>query len=173
MATATSVATPRSDAATPGLAGKYLTFALGDEEYGLPVLRVREIIKMMEITVVPQVPAYVKGVINLRGKVIPVVDLRLKFNFPSIDYTERTSIIVVHVTLSTGPIMMGIVVDAVSEVLSISAEEIEATPEFGADMKTDYLQGLAKIKGRVKLLLDLDQVFGRDGTFARGAGLSV
>jgi purine-binding chemotaxis protein CheW len=171
MATAINETTSTTPT-TPGqaLVGKYLTFALGEEEYGLPVLRVREIIKMMDITVVPQVPPYVKGVINLRGKVIPVVDLRLKFNFPSIDYTERTSIIVVHVTLASGSMMMGIVVDAVSEVINIAADEIEATPEFGDDMKTDYLQGLAKIKGKVKLLLDLDQVFGGERTFARGIG---
>jgi purine-binding chemotaxis protein CheW len=144
------------------LAGKYLTFALGDEEYGLPVLRVREIIKMMDITVVPQVPHYVKGVINLRGKVIPVVDLRRKFGFADMDYTDRTSIIVVEVTGAAGPVMMGIVVDAVSEVLNIAADEIEQTPDFGEQVNTDYMKGVAKVKGKVEILLDLDRVFSLD-----------
>jgi purine-binding chemotaxis protein CheW len=151
------------------LAGKYLTFALGEEEYGLPVLRVREIIKMMDITVVPQVPHHVKGVINLRGKVIPVVDLRLKFGFPENDYSERTSIIVVQVTMSGASALMGIVVDAVSEVLNIAADDIEETPDFGDTVRTDYLNAVAKVKGTVKLLLDLDRVFGTErgtaGTF--------
>jgi purine-binding chemotaxis protein CheW len=140
------------------LAGKYLTFAISEEEYGLPVLKVREIIKMMSITKVPQAPQHVRGVINLRGKVIPVIDVRLKFGFASQDYTERTCIIVVDVTLPAGPVMMGIIVDQVSEVLSITAEEIEPTPEFGEHVETNYMKGMAKVKGKVKILLDLDQV---------------
>ena len=147
------------------LAGKYLTFALSNEEYGLPVLKVREIIKMMDITTVPQVPGHVRGVINLRGKVIPVVDLRLKFSFASQDYTERTCIIVVEVALTNGAVMMGIIVDHVSEVLSITPEEIEQTPEFGERVQTDYMKGIAKVKGKVKILLDLDRVLGSDGSF--------
>ena len=153
-------------AATSELAGKYLTFALGDEEYGVPVLKVREIIKMMDITAVPQVPRHVKGLINLRGKVIPVVDLRLKFSFAEHGYTERTCIIVVEVALATSNVMMGIVVDAVSEVLTITAAEIEQTPEFGERVTTDYMKGVAKVKGKVKILLDLDRVLGTDGTIA-------
>jgi purine-binding chemotaxis protein CheW len=153
-------------AATSDLVGKYLTFALGDEEYGVPVLKVREIIKMMDITSVPQVPRHVKGVINLRGKVIPVVDLRLKFEFADHGYTERTCIIVVEVALSTSKVMMGIVVDAVSEVLTIAADEIEQTPEFGERVTTDYMKGVAKVKGKVKILLDLDRVLGTDGTIS-------
>ena len=101
------------------LAGKYLTFALSAEEYGLPVLKVREIIKMMDITAVPQVPGHVKGVVNLRGKVIPVVDLRVKFGLGSQDYTDRTCIIVVEVVMLASRVMMGIIVDHVSEVLNI------------------------------------------------------
>jgi purine-binding chemotaxis protein CheW len=153
-------------AATSELVGKYLTFALGDEEYGVPVLKVREIIKMMDITSVPQVPRHVKGVINLRGKVIPVVDLRLKFSFAEHGYTERTCIIVVEVALATSKVMMGIVVDAVSEVLTITADEIEQTPEFGERVTTDYMKGVAKVKGKVKILLDLDRVLGTDGTIS-------
>ena len=142
-----------------GVAGKYLTFGLGKEEYGLPVLKVREIIKLMDITAVPQAPPHVKGVINLRGKVIPVVDLRLKFQLPSQEYTERTSIIVVDVAGTHGNILMGIIVDSVSEVLNIVADEIEKTPDFGDHVRTDYMRGVAKVKGTVKILLDLDKVF--------------
>ena len=143
-----------------GLAGKYLTFALAAEEYGLPVLKVREIMKIMEITAVPQAPGHVKGVINLRGKVIPVVDLRLKFGFPHREFDERTCIIVVEVALQSSNVMMGVVVDAVSEVLTISADEIEATPEFGDHVNTEFMKGVAKVKGKVKFLLDLDRIFG-------------
>jgi purine-binding chemotaxis protein CheW len=146
--------------ATSSLPGKYLTFALAGEEYGLPVLKVREIIKILNITAVPQSPQHVKGVINLRGKVIPVVDLRLKFGFMSQDYDERTCIIVVEVALQTSKVMMGVVVDAVSEVLTITADEIEATPDFGEHVNTEFMMGVAKIKGRVKFLLDLDRIFG-------------
>ena len=148
------------------LVGKYLTFALGNEEYSVPVLKVREIIKIMDITAVPQVPQYVKGVVNLRGKVIPVVDLRLKFGFPAQDYTERTCIIVVEVALATGARMMGIIVDHVSEVLNVTGEQIEQTPEFGDEIQTDYMKGIAKVRGQVKILLDLDRVLGVDGTIA-------
>jgi purine-binding chemotaxis protein CheW len=155
------------------LAGKYLTFALDKEEYGLPVLKVREIIKIMDITAVPQVPACVKGVINLRGKVIPVVDLRVRFGLAAQAYTDRTSIIVVEVALTSSRVMMGIIVDEVSEVLSISAEEIEDTPQFGEQVNTDYMRGVAKVKGTVKILLDLDRILGSDsaigGAFSKAA----
>jgi purine-binding chemotaxis protein CheW len=143
-------------------ADKYLTFALGDEEYGVPVLKVREIIKMMDITAVPQVPPHVKGVINLRGKVIPVVDLRVKFAFPRQDYTERTCIVVVDVNMPSGTILMGVVVDAVSEVLSIAAHEIQLTPDFGGQVAADCISGMARVKDAVKILLDLDLVLGAD-----------
>lgn len=154
-------------AATPSmaaLAGKYLTFALNAEEYGLPVLKVREIIKILDITAVPQAPHHVKGVINLRGKVIPVVDLRLRFGFPPAEYDERTCIIVVEIALQTSKVMMGVVVDAVSEVLTITGDEIEATPEFGEQVDTKFMKGVAKVKGRVKFLLDLDCIFGSDAS---------
>ncbi len=163
MATAAAPAnemTSTRAAFTRELAGKYLTFVLGSEEYGLPVLRVREIIRMMDITMVPQVPDYVKGVINLRGKVIPIIDLRLKFSFEPIGYGVRTSIIVVEVNAASGRQMTGIVVDDVSEVLSIAADEIEETPEFGSAVTTDYMKGVATVKGKVRILLDIDRVFG-------------
>ena len=111
--------------------GKYLTFSLAAEEYGVPVLKVREIIKMMDITAVPQVPHYVRGVINLRGKVITVVDLRLKFGFAAQEQTDETAIVVVEVKVDGGKILMGIVVDSVSDVLNIQLDEIEDTPAFG------------------------------------------
>jgi purine-binding chemotaxis protein CheW len=149
--------------------GKYLTFALGQEEYGLPVLKVREIIKIMEITAVPQVPAHVKGVINLRGKVIPIIDLRLKFGLPAAEPTERTCIIVVDVELDTRRILLGIVVDSVSEVLNVAKDEIEATPDFGERLDTTYMRGLAKIKGKVKILLDLDRIFALDAGLTQAA----
>jgi purine-binding chemotaxis protein CheW len=149
------------------LAGKYLTFALAGEEYGLPVLRVREIIKVMDITVVPQVPAYVRGVINLRGKVIPVIDLRLKFNFEAKEANDRTAIIVVELELPGGRTLVGVLVDAVSEVLNIAGDEIEPTPTFGDQVDTTFMRGVAKVKGTVKILLDLDRVFEAEGTLPR------
>jgi purine-binding chemotaxis protein CheW len=151
------------------LAGKYLTFALGDEEYGLPVLQVREIIKVMEITQVPQVPAHVRGVINLRGRVVPVIDLRLKFGLPPREYSERTCIVVVDVTSARGSAVMGVIVDRVAEVVHVAATEIDPTPHFGEDVNTDCVLGLARVKGSVKILLALDQVLDADGQFSARA----
>jgi purine-binding chemotaxis protein CheW len=133
------------------------------------VLKVREIIKMMDITGVPQVPGHVKGVINLRGKVIPIIDLRLKFGLPAADYTERTCIIVVEVQLETRRVMLGVIVDWVSEVLNIATEEIEQTPDFGERLDTAYMQGVAKIKGTVKILLDLDRILSADTLLSKAA----
>lgn len=138
--------------------GKYLTFTLDKEEYGLEILKVREIIGMMEITSVPQTPNYVKGVVNLRGRVIPVIDLRLKFGLPATEWTERTCIIVVDVRGEAGVMQMGIVVDAVSEVMNILGDDIEPTPSFGTRLNTQYILGIAKVRGRVKILLDIDKV---------------
>jgi purine-binding chemotaxis protein CheW len=140
--------------------GKYLTFSLANEEYGIGILKVKEIIGMMPITPVPRTPAYVKGVINLRGKVIPVVDLRLKFEMKEIGYTERTCIIVVETRGQLGSVLVGIVVDSVSEVLNIRAADIEETPMFEARLDTDYILGMAKINGGLKILLDIDKVLG-------------
>jgi len=146
-------------------AGKYLTFVLGEEFYGIPVLKVREIIRLVPITLVPKMPNYIKGVINLRGKIIAVVDLRQRFGLAGIQDTERTCIIVVQVDMSDGSkIAMGLIVDAVEEVLNISAGEIENTPDFGAKLDTDYLLGMAKVKGKVKALLDIDRVIAADAS---------
>ncbi len=144
-------------------AGKYLTFVLGRESYGVEVLKIREIIRMQNITPVPQMPDYVRGVLNLRGKVIPVVDLRLKFKLSSVETTERTCIIVVQVVAPNGvQIQMGLIVDAVEEVVNIVSTDIEDTPEFGTKLSTDYILGMAKIKGIVKSLLDIDRVVAAD-----------
>ena len=140
--------------------GKYLTFTLAGEEYGIGILKVKEIIGMMGITRVPQTPEYVKGVINLRGKVIPVVDLRLKFGMEAGEYTERTCIVVVEVSRDGGYVFIGIVVDSVSEVLNIRGGDIEATPDFGASLDTAYILGMAKTGAGVKILLDIDRVLG-------------
>jgi purine-binding chemotaxis protein CheW len=138
--------------------GKYLTFTLAAEDYGLEILKVREIIGMMDVTAVPQTPEYVKGVINLRGRVIPVIDLRLKFGLEEAEYGERTCIIVVEVQTEVGSVQMGVVVDSVSEVLNISGDDIEPPPSFGAQLKTQYILGIAKAKGTIKILLDIDKV---------------
>jgi purine-binding chemotaxis protein CheW len=140
------------------LAGKYLVFHLGREDFGIRVLKVREIMGVQDITAVPQTPAHVKGVINLRGKVIPVVDLRLKFGLPEAEYTQRTCIIVVQVQGGASASLVGIVVDGVAEVLNVVASDIEDTPDFGRGVTTPYLLGMAKIKDKVKILLDIDQV---------------
>ena len=139
-------------------AGKYLTFKLADEDYGLSLLKVREIIGMMPITSVPRTPDFIKGVINLRGKVIPVTDLRRRFDMPEIGYTDRTCIIVVEIQTAESTLQMGIVVDAVTEVLPVREEEIEPAPEFGASVDTRYILGMANMEGAVKILLDIDRV---------------
>jgi purine-binding chemotaxis protein CheW len=140
------------------ISGKYLIFQLASEEFGIKVLKVREIMGVQEITSVPQTPSFVKGVINLRGKVIPVVDLRLKFGIPELEYTQRTCIIVVQAEKESGVVLMGIVVDGVVEVLNLAGSDIEDTPDFGNGADASYLLGMAKVKGRVKILLDIDRV---------------
>jgi purine-binding chemotaxis protein CheW len=136
--------------------GKYLTFSLAGEEYGIGILKIREIIGMLPITSVPETPAFVKGVINLRGKVIPVVDLRLRFGMPNMDYTERTCIIVVEIAGPAGTVSMGVVVDSVSEVLNIKGADIEDTPSFGTQLNTEYILGMAKVGKGLKILLDIE-----------------
>jgi purine-binding chemotaxis protein CheW len=139
-------------------AGKYLTFALGREEYGLEILKVREIIGYMDITAVPRTPGHVKGVINLRGQVISVVDLRAKFAMETVERTDQTCIIVVDIQQNGRRLNTGIVVDRVSEVLSISADKIEDPPAFDDSVQVDFILGMGKIGGSVKILLDIDKV---------------
>jgi purine-binding chemotaxis protein CheW len=147
---------------TATVAGKYLSVVLENEAYGIAVLKVREIIRMQKITPVPQMPAFVKGVINLRGRVIPVVDLRVKFGLKA-EFTERTCIVVVQVKLpSDQMVQMGLIVDSVEEVVLLTKEEIEPTPDFGAKLNTEYILGMAKVKGQVKTLLDIDRVVAPD-----------
>jgi purine-binding chemotaxis protein CheW len=149
--------------------GKFLTFHLAGEEYGLEILKVHEIIGMMPITSVPRTPSYVRGVINLRGKVIPIVDLRLKFGMDSKEQTAETCIIVVQ----ANAIETGIVVDSVSEVLDIVSEDIEDAPSFGATVNSDYILGIGKSEGRVKLLLDIDNVLSMEDVAELSAAAAV
>ena len=138
--------------------GKYLTFSLANEEYGIGILKIKEIIGMMSITTVPRTPEFMKGVINLRGKVIPVIDLRLRFKMEPMDYTDRTCIIVVEIGTQAGTVQIGAVVDSVSEVLNVVGNDIEETPSFGTKLDTEYILGMAKMEGGVKILLDIDKV---------------
>jgi len=140
------------------LAGKYLTFRVAEEEYGLEILKVQEIIQMQAVTKVPRTPEYVRGVINLRGKVIPVVDLRRKFGIAEAKDTEKTCIIVVQIANASSVVVMGIIIDEVKEVLDIKAEHIEETPSFGSSIDTDFIMGMGKIGNSVKILLDIDKV---------------
>ena len=136
------------------LGGKYLTFFLGDEEYGLQILKVQEIIGMMAITAVPRTPTFMRGVFNLRGKVVPIVDLRMRFEMPCVDTTDETCIIVVE----ANNVEMGIVVDRVSEVSTVDGDSIDHAPSLGVGVGTEYLLGIGKSRGRVTLLLDIDRV---------------
>jgi purine-binding chemotaxis protein CheW len=155
--TALTMPEPAAAKADPR-AGKYLTFGLANEEFGIQVMRVREIMGVQEVTAVPHIPAYVKGVINLRGKVIPVVDLRQKFGMPEQEYTQRTCIVVVELEQDGARLLTGLIVDEVSEVLSLQGGEIEDAPDFGRGVATPYLLGMAKTKGKVKILLDINRV---------------
>ncbi len=147
--------------------GKYLVFHLGEEEFGVHVLKVREIIGLQEITAVPHAPVYVRGVINLRGKVVPVIDLRRKFQLPEVEYNHRTCIVVLQVQLLKAvggdSLLMGVIVDGVSEVLNVQDSEIEDKPSFGGGEDTPYILGMAKVKGKVKILLDIDEALAGDG----------
>lgn len=150
-------ATPLADVR----AGKYLTFQLNREEFGIPVLQVREIMGLQDITQVPNTPAHVKGVINLRGRVIPVLCLRARFGMAAVEHTGRTCIVVVSVRSEADEVPLGVIVDEVCEVVSISGREIEDTPDFGAGLPSPYLLGMAKVKEKVKILLDINQLLAR------------
>lgn len=143
-------------------AGKYLIFRLGTEEYGVEILKVQEIMGVVEITTVPQMPEFVKGVINLRGKIVPVTDLRLKFSMEPKEYTERTCIIVVQIVGAQNNITMGIIVDEVSEVEDIGKGQIEPRPEFGSNILTEFILGIGKVEQRVVMLLDIDKVLSQE-----------
>lgn len=138
-------------------AGKFLSFYLGKEEFAIQVSSVREIIGLQDITPVPQTPSYIRGVLNLRGRVIPIIDLRKKCGLPEIEYGAQACIIVVRVETKTAGIPMGVVVDGVSEVVNIQAADVENMPDFGSEPHA-YLIGVAKLKGKVKILLDINQL---------------
>jgi len=138
--------------------GKFLTFLMANEKYGLEILKVREIMGMMDVTSIPTTPAFIRGVINLRGKVIPVVDLRLKFGIEAKEDTQRTCIIVVHLTHTAQEMTMGIIVDEVSDVLDIDRNQIEPPPSFGANIRTDFILGMGKVDRKVMTLLDINRV---------------
>jgi purine-binding chemotaxis protein CheW len=152
---------------------KFLSFRLGEEEYGIEILCVREIIGIIDITPLPQTPEYVKGVINLRGKIIPVIELRSKFEMPTVEYTEETCIIVVEVreANSGDQFQIGVIVDTVSEVLDIHRDQIEPAPRFGCSLDTEYILGMGKTKDKVIILLDIDKVLTQDeiGSLARAS----
>lgn len=140
--------------------GKYLTFALGKEEYGLEILKVREIIGYMSITAVPRTPEFVKGIINLRGQVIPVIDLRLRFGMAQADIIEQTCIIVAEINQNGRTFNAGLIVDRVQEVLDIDGKNIEETSALGSAIQTDFILGIGKVENAIKILLDIDQVLG-------------
>ncbi len=145
-----------------GLEGKYLTFALGQEQYGIGILKVREIIGYVPITPMPRTPAYIKGVINLRGQVIPVLDLRLRFEMPAAEVTDQTCIIVVEVSLNNRMHHAGLIVDRVQEVLYVEGKDIEQTPQLGAVVRADFILGIGKADNGIKVLLDIDRVVQSD-----------
>lgn len=138
---------------------KLLTFSLGKEGYGVSILKVKEIIGMLEITPVPKTPNFIKGVINLRGKIIPVMDLRLKFGMPQEDYNERTCIVVVEISVNNNQRLLGVVVDTVSEVVNITSEQVEPPPEYGMTVEHNFILGIGKLKDRVVIIIDIEEVF--------------
>ena len=162
----TAIASSLSDALGGGgdKENKFLTFRLGKEEYGVEILKVREIIGIIDVTPLPQTPEYVKGVINLRGKIIPVIELRAKFTLPTVEYTEETCVIVMEVSEGdeSEQFQMGVIVDSVNEVLDISRNQIEPAPRFGCALNTEYILGVGKVtiddKEKVIILLEIDKV---------------
>ncbi len=176
MTNETNVMPNTTDASTLDTSNdnKFLSFCLGQEEYGVEILRVREIIGIIDITPLPQTPDYVKGVINLRGKIIPVIELRSKFAMPFVEYNDETCIIVVEVADPTGvdQFQMGVIVDTVSEVIDIAKEQIEPAPRFGCSLNTNYILGMGKAKDKVIILLDIDKVLTQEelGGLSRAGG---
>ncbi len=145
-----------------GFSGKYLTINLKEELFGISVRHIMQIIAIPEITPIPKTPDHIKGVINLRGKIIPVIDLRTRFNLPFEGYNDRTSIVIVKLKLSQSDLYIGIIVDKVNEVLDIHLEELEKTPSFGITLNTEFIQCMAKVKDKVVTLLDINRVLTED-----------
>jgi purine-binding chemotaxis protein CheW len=144
------------------MAGKYLTFGLGNEEYGIDILKVQEIIRMQNITRVPRMPAYIRGVINLRGKIIPVIELRSRFGMDVVEDTKNTCIIVVKIQGTTQSIIMGIIIDAVKEVVNIEEDHVEQNLDFGASVNPEFLLGMGKVREKVVIMLDIDKVISEE-----------
>lgn len=145
------------DGETSALAGKYLAFALGEERYGLEILKVQEIIGVIRITQVPQSPHYLKGVINLRGKIIPVVDLRIKLGMPEKEYDEKTCFIVVNTVVNGRSLSVGVVVDTVLEVINFRGEQIQSAPDYGINVDTTFILGMGRINDQVVILIDINR----------------
>lgn len=141
-----------------GLAGKYLTFAVSNERYGFSILKVQEIIKVPHITTVPKCPGHIKGVVNLRGKIIPVIDLRMKFNMESAPYDEKTCIIVTNVTVADQQLLVGVVVDTVLEVINFAASELTASPTYGANLDSQFIVAMGTRDNYLNILIDIDSV---------------
>jgi purine-binding chemotaxis protein CheW len=155
--------------------GKYLTFRLGEEEYGMAILKVREIIGLMDITAVPRAPLHIRGVVNLRGKIVPVLDLRRKFGLPDAELRRENCIITAMIEAGADSLLVGLLVDSVSEVLRVAASEIEPVPALH-DVQLPFVTGLAKGQGRVRILLDIDKVVreeGLDGLLVLGREISA
>jgi purine-binding chemotaxis protein CheW len=142
--------------------GKFLTFLLDQEIYGIPIKKAREIIGVMEITHIPKTKAYIKGVINLRGKIIPIIDLRLKFGMIEKPYTDRTCVIVIEIGTQEGRRLVGVAVDTVAEVVNIQKGEIELPPDYDAQIEGDFLAGIGKLKEKVVMILDIEKVLSRE-----------
>lgn len=155
------------------LAGRYLTFNLGGEVYGLPILKVQEIISLMKVTKIPRTPPFVLGVVNLRGKVIPIVNMRLKFGLDTVQDTERTCIILVQVAYSAQMITIGILVDEVKEVLNLPTDKISKTPPMGLSVNTEFIMGMGRVEDTVVMLLDLDKAFAIEDMLAIENSTSV
>ncbi len=167
-----SVDTGTASSAMSSAAGKYLTFKLREESYGLGILKVQEIIGIMPVTRVPRTPVFTRGVINLRGKVIPVLDLRLKFGMEATADTERTCVVVVQVLRNGDPITMGLIVDEVSEVVNVPEDHIEPPPSLGASVDTEFILGMGKLGDKVVMLLDVDKALTAEEVSAVSAAAS-
>jgi len=150
-------------------AEQFLTFMLNGEEYGVDILRVQEIKGWESATEIPNTPPYIRGVINLRGTIVPVIDLRRRFELEAIEYTNTTVIIVLRIRSGDGEKTMGFIVDAVSDVYNVTQEQMKAAPEFGGQVRTDYVKGLATVDDKMVILLDIDQLVGTDGAFGDAA----
>lgn len=159
----TQVSEPKN-AATDAGSKQVLTFTLGDETYGVDILRVQEIRGWSPVTRIPQAPTHVLGVLNLRGSIVPIVDMRMRFSLERAEYTPLTVIIVLSVQSSIGRRDFGVVVDGVSDVIDVPVADVKPAPELGAHVSTEFIEGLAAVSGRMIMLLDIDQLIGGDVT---------